>query len=42
MNCAECDQPIFKGGDGAWYHRRNASVSCDPGSGSDKRARPAS
>ena len=37
--CCNCRKPIFRqSGQGAWYHRRSASVSCYPGSGSWKRA----
>jgi hypothetical protein len=39
--CAYCYKPIHKQRNGEWYHDRNASTSCSPGSGSDRRALPA-
>jgi hypothetical protein len=39
--CRFCRKPIFKAKNGDWYHVRNSSVSCRPGSGSDRRALPA-
>jgi len=38
--CANCHRLIFRARSGDWYHKANASVSCDPGSGSDRRAVP--
>lgn len=38
--CTFCRRPIYKTRNGAWYHERNASVSCNPGL-SGNRATPA-
>lgn len=29
--CCYCHREIMKMRDGAWYHKRNGSVSCNPG-----------
>lgn len=39
--CAYCRKPISMMRNGEWYHDRNASTSCKPGEGSDRRATPA-
>jgi hypothetical protein len=39
--CQFCRKSIFRAKNGDWYHVRNSSVSCYPGSGSDRRALPA-
>src|SRR5215472_9928909 len=38
--CGYCRQRIHQQRNGAWYHNHNASVSCRPGEGSDRRAFP--
>lgn len=39
--CIYCRRLIWRQrNQGAWYHRRTASASCYPGSGSWKRATP--
>lgn len=38
--CQLCRKRVFQTRNGAWYHRRNGSVSCRPGEGSDRRATP--
>lgn len=38
--CANCRKRLHRQRNGAWYHNRNASVSCYPGGGSEKRAEP--
>jgi hypothetical protein len=39
--CGYCYKKIRMQRNGAWYHDHNASVSCNPGSGSDRKAFPA-
>ena len=39
--CGYCRKKITRQRNGAWYHDHNASVSCRPGEGSDRRAFPA-
>ena len=38
--CMICRKRVHQQRNGAWYHDRNGSVSCYPGSGSEKRATP--
>lgn len=40
--CAECGKPVHRQRDDAWYHNRNASTSCYPGTGNPKQATPRS
>jgi hypothetical protein len=39
--CCYCHRAIYMVVSGDWYHDHNASVSCYPGAGSDRRATPA-
>jgi hypothetical protein len=38
--CRFCRKRVHQQRNGAWYHNHNASVSCRPGEGSDRRALP--
>lgn len=38
--CCYCRRRIYRVRNGEWYHEHNASVSCRPGEGSDRRATP--
>ena len=38
--CQLCRKRVFQVRNGEWYHERNASTSCRPGEGSDRRATP--
>ena len=38
--CCYCRKRICRQKNGEWYHERNASTSCRPGEGSDRRATP--
>lgn len=38
--CCYCRKRIHRQRNGEWYHNHNASVSCRPGQGSERRATP--
>jgi hypothetical protein len=38
--CQYCRKRVYRQRNGAWYHYGNASMSCRPGEGSDRRAAP--